>query len=155
MIIKANTHAPLRLPEIIGQSRILRYAVEFTPSCRYKIGGDQSDINKLFGIGYFPYHRLNSVRFGWRYTSNDHIDIFAYWYKDGERSWKMMGQVPIGREHIFVLTPGLTNHTLQVYGRGMACTVPVYRQGWGYLLRPYFGGNQKAPHDIEIKIKEL
>lgn len=155
MIIKAGTHAPLRLPEIIGQSMILRYAVEFTPSCRYKIGGDQSDINKLFGIGYFPYHRLNSVRFGWRYTSNDHVDIFAYWYKDGERSWKMMGQVPIGREHIFVLTPGLTFHTLQVYGRGMAANVPVYRQGWGYLLRPYFGGNQKAPHDIEIKMKEL
>lgn len=67
----------------------------------------------------------------------------------------MMGQVPIGQEHIFVLTPGLSNHTLQVYGRGMACTVPVYSQGVAYLLRPYFGGNKKAPHDIEIKMKEL
>jgi hypothetical protein len=26
--------------------------------------------------------------------------------------------------------------------------------GWGYLLHPYFGGNYKAPHDIEIKMEK-
>jgi hypothetical protein len=25
----------------------------------------------------------------------------------------------------------------------------------GYMLRPYFGGNQKAPHDICIRMKRL
>ena len=156
MIIPKGKHKPFYLPEIIAQPRILRYAVTFTPSCAYVLPKeDQVDINKLFGVGYFPSHRKNSVRFGWRYSAGNYIDIFAYWYKDGERFWKMLGMLPIGMEHTFVLTPGQSTHTLQVLGKGMACTVPLFHKGLGYLLRPYFGGNQKAPHDIEIKMIEL
>ncbi len=30
-----------------------------------------------------------------------------------------------------------------------------YEKGMNYILYPYFGGDEKAPHDIKILIKEL
>jgi hypothetical protein len=50
-------------------------------------------------------------------------------------------------------------HCLLVYNDNMKLgevflLEPVGRD-IGYLLRPYFGGNQKAPHDICIRMKRL
>jgi hypothetical protein len=155
MTIKKGTHAPLRLPHLILKPKVLKYEVTFTPSCVYYIRQDQSDINKLFGIGYFPNHSQNSVRFGWRYGVGNWVDIFAYSYINNERIYNLIGMVEIGKAHTFMITPGQSSHTLQVLGKGIYHTVPLYRQGAGYLLRPYFGGNQTAPHDIEINMREL
>jgi hypothetical protein len=155
MTIKKGTHAPLRLPHLILEPKVLKYEVTFMPSCVYYIGDDQSDINKLFGIGYFPFHRWDSVRFGWRYGAGNYVAIFSYCYIGKERIYKMIGMVEIGKAHTFVLTPGQSSHTLHVLGKGIYQTVPLQRQGTGYLLRPYFGGNQAAPHDIEIKMTAL
>jgi hypothetical protein len=155
MTIKKGTHAPLRLPHLILKPKVLKYEVTFTPSCVYYIGDDQSGINKLLGIGYLPYHRWNSVRFGWSYKAGNWVDIFSYCYINKERIYNLIGMVEIGKANTFMITPGQSSHTLQVLGKGIYHTVPLYRQGSGYLLRPYFGGNQTAPHDIEIKMTAL
>jgi hypothetical protein len=155
MIIKAGTHAPMRWPKLIYGMSPLRYEITFTPSCAYYIGADQSDINKLFGIGYWPHHRHNSVRFGWRYSSSNYIDIFAYFYKDGERFWQMIGRVGMNIPYTFIMMPSGHNHTMQILGRGIHAVVPVKPSKFAYLLGSYFGGNRVAPHDIEIKMTRL
>lgn len=157
MTIKQGTHAPLRMPSIITKMKVIRYDVYFTDTCRYDLNNtDQEDINKLFGIGYLPHHHSNSVRFGWNYSKHsDSIRIYAYWYRDALRYSKLLGDVKVGMWHTYIIMPSVKSHNLQVIGRGIACTVPVPGSRYGYHLGPYFGGNQKAPHDMTIMMRKL
>lgn len=136
--------------------QVLRYDVQFTESCKYKIDKeDQDDINKLFGIGFYPYHRHNSVRFGWNYVAGEFMRIWAYWYLDGQRFMRYMGDVPIGKTYTYIITPRANSHNLHVMGRGLSMTVPVPCNRFSYLLGPYFGGNRFAPKDMEILMKRI
>lgn len=159
MVIKKGTHAPFRLPELLMDQQRLAAKVLFTRSCVYDIGiEDQADINKLFGIGYFPSHHKNSVRFGWRYVIElDAMEIMAYWYSKGERKWQHICFISLEKEYLYILNILEVGHTLDVYDNtkkiGNFVVSDVGGRDFGYLLRPYFGGNQTAPHDMEIKIE--
>lgn len=149
-IIKKGTHAPFRIPKLILNPFVLEYKITFTESCIYNIGLDQSDINKLFGIGYFPFHHINSLRIGWNYNVNQsNISILAYWYKNRVRNWKYLASVNIGDNNTYELMPYKRGH-LVLINNSYSLEIDVEPQELGYLLRPYFGGNQTAPHDIEI-----
>jgi hypothetical protein len=155
-MIKAGTHSPFRVPSLLWSPNRIRYDVTFTESCRYNIGPEQDDINKLFGIGYFPHHHDNSVRFGWRYRNDiDIIEIMAYWYKDGQRDFAYLCSVEIGKQWRYDLTIGQSNQSMHVVGKSVPYIVPVRPRRMGYLLQPYFGGNMTAPHDIEIKMQRV
>lgn len=161
--IKKGTHSSFRLPKIIpGTYHMYVYTITFTESCVYDLGNeDQLDVNKLFGIGYFPSHHKNSVRFGWRYDlESQKIEILSYYYKNGKRFFDTICFVNIGESYTYVLAINHDYHELSVHGSSTLndrhyykTKVDVDPQSVGYLLRPYFGGNQKAPHDINIKIK--
>ncbi len=144
----------------VGKERIA-YDVMFTPSCAYDIGiSDQLDINKLFGIGYFPQHHKNSVRFGWRYDLKmEAIELLAYYYADGKRAWEHVAYVTIGERVICIIDIMEEGHFLVVYNDSMKLGEVFLEQpkgrDVGYRLKPYFGGNQKAPHDICIQMKKL
>jgi len=154
MKIKKGTHAPLRLPQLLVSPKLLCYRVAFTHSCIYDIGNDQGDINKLFGIGYFPSHHKNSVRIGWNYeTVTGKICLWVYWYKDGRRCWDYLRSVDIGMTYYFKIYIGDGEHTIDVSGRRY--TVDTEPQKIGYLLQPYFGGNKTAPHDIIIDMQKI
>lgn len=156
MIIPAGKHAPFRWPEINCKLQVIRYDISFTESCKYNIGSsDQGDVNKLFGIGFYPYHRINSVRFGWNYDKGYTIRIHAYWYIDGIRFMRYMGEVPIGKTYTYIITPTAKSHNLHIMGTGLYTNVPVPCNRFSYLLGPYFGGNQVAPHDMEILMKRI
>lgn len=158
--IKKGTHAPLRIPKIIrGKWYLHSYNIVFTESCRYNLNnGDQADINKLVGIGYFPSHHTNSVRFGWRYVTDlDAMEIMAYWYSNKERKWDHVCFVSLEKEYQYILNITEKFHMLSVYdGTNLVGDFEiedVKPKSFGYLLRPYFGGNQKAPHDMTVKIR--
>jgi hypothetical protein len=159
MIIKKGTHAPLRLPKLLVGHSMVGYRVKFTDSCAYDIGPDQADINKLFGIGYFPHHHKNSVRFGWRY-SNGEIEILSYWYLNGERNSDLICSVPLNKPMVYKIHILRDWHTLTV-SEGLSdfhshsFNVPVPGKNFGYLLSTYFGGNLTAPHNIEINLERL
>ena len=154
MIIHKNTHAPLRLPRLLIKPKLLAYRVGFTESCRYDIGRDQGDINKLFGVGYFPSHHENSVRVGWNYDIvSGKINIFAYWYAEGKRGWQYLRSVDLGVVYYFKMYIDGDMHRLDIAGRNYQ--VDVKSTSICYLLRPYFGGNKTAPHDIVIDIKKV
>lgn len=48
---------------------------------------------------------------------------------------------------------------MDINDKGNTNTLQIKRNkpytGIRYKLYPYFGGNQKAPHDIQINIKEI
>jgi hypothetical protein len=115
---------------------------------------DQGDINKLFGVGYFPSHHENSVRVGWNYDIvSGRINIFAYWYVGGKRDWQYLRSVDIGVMCYFKMYIDDDMHRLDIAGRNYR--VDVHSTPICYLLRPYFGGNRTAPHDIVIDIKKV
>lgn len=166
MIIKHGTHSTLRFPKIISGNGV-KYKITFTESCRYFIGEDQSDINKLFGIGYFPHHRYLSARFGWRYDiASGMIEVLTYRRMNWDKTWTSLGLYFIGKEYIFELCrpnaykkwylPEHCFNASEANGNDFR-TTNVYcpPQQYGYLLGPYFGGNQKAPHDIEIIMQRI
>jgi len=136
----------------------LKFVVKFDSSAIYTTIDpiNQYDINKLYGFSdNNSDHQKFSARFGWRW-SNMALDIFAYVYNDGILVWKKLGTVQIGDENNcsvrvldqqYIFSLNKSTDTLQ--------RSSTTKAGVGYKLFPFFGGNESAPHDITIKIKEL
>lgn len=129
----------------------ISHKVIFTDSCRYNLNSvDQLDTNKLFGIGYFPTHHYNSVRFGWRYDLDKaQMEIMGYWYIKQQRFYQSLAFVQIGEQHTYTIDITPENHVLSMDSNNLL-TIPLGGETLGYHLNPYFGGNQVAPHYMEI-----
>lgn len=136
----------------------LRFVVIFDSSCIYTNVDpvNQADINKLYGFSdCTTLHHANSARFGWNWI-NGAIHIHAYCYVDSVRQYKELGAVSLNKEvNCSIETlPGKYVFTLNGKRDTMLrhCTDSIAN---GIKLFPYFGGDEPAPHDIQIKIKEL
>lgn len=148
------------------KKRRFRWQVKFTWSCEYELPeADQLDTNKLCGIGFLPSHHKNSARFGWRFDPNRPwaIELMAYCYSNGVRSIDSLGFLEMGSEYNLELAhvdgsyffsyrlPGSTKP-----GSSGSKVIPAgTKNKFKYHLGVYFGGNQKAPHDIYIYLKSL
>lgn len=136
-------------------SDTISFIAIFDSSCIYKTidTNNQYDINKLFGFSDCNSHHLvNSARVGWRW-SNDSLRLFAFVHYNRNILYKEMttAQIAIpvtcmivcdGNDYVFTI-----NNTHAVMPR--YCN----QKGLGhYLLYPYFGGDEKSPHNIFIKI---
>ena len=177
MIIKRGTHSPFRMPKLLLGNRTLRVRVRFTDTCVYGIDSDQSDINKLFGVGYFtwkfiylkkvkifglnlslpslrPMHHVNSVRFGWRWSPQyQKIEVMPYCYQNGFRFMGWPRVLDLNRDYELKIDPSERQHTM--YWAGVSEGIRVKPSFWGYYLGTYFGGNRTAPHDIVIIIEHV
>ena len=136
----------------------MKFIAKFDSSAIYTTQdpSNQYDINKLYGFSdNNAQHHQFSARFGWRW-SDQKLRLFGYVYNNGVRDSRELGVVPIGAEincgikisstaYIFTLN-GTTDSLLR-----SATTVKAE----GYKLYPYFGGNETAPHEINIWLKEL
>jgi hypothetical protein len=136
----------------------LKFKVKFDSSAIYTtiIPSNQYDINKLFGFSdNNTQHHQNSARFGWNWGKTG-LCLFAYTYNNGVRAHKLLGTVEIGAEincsikvaegqYIFTL-----NDKVETMPRASTSL-----KSTGYKLYPYFGGDEKAPHEVRIWIKEL
>jgi hypothetical protein len=146
------------------QKKFLQYDVMFDKSAMYYHGDiDQYDINKLFGLSY-GFHHKNSVRFGWRSVGHyaSKIEILAYCYIDGVRVKEendnlFIGIVDIDRFYTYRINVSENSFTFNIFNEGQVLgNKEITHKGlpfWGYNLYPYFGGNRKAPHDINIFFK--
>ena len=141
------------------KSSTLRFTARFDESARYNLGNkNQEDINKLFGFADAnSMHHDNSIRFGWRYSAQkDQVEIFAYAYQNGQMNFEYITDLQIGANALFQINLTDESYELAVNGDH---TVTMERKGKDklgvyYLLFPYFGGNETAPHDIRIYINE-
>ena len=135
-IKKGNHYSGYRLKFFINKKE-QKVSVLFNDSCRYTGGIQLSEqINKLFGFGSIFIH-YNSSRIGWKYNPySDMIDLFLYEYEKGERSISHIQSIELNVRSSIMLT------TEKKYIFGANCF-------------PYFGGEDSAPHDININIKYL
>ena len=140
------------------QQAELRFEVVFDSSAIYNTIKDENqyDINKLYGFSDCgTAHHENSARFGWRWNGKS-IEIHAYWYNDSVRHYQFLDTVSIERvsELAIKILPQQYGFEIKKKIRFVPrlCSSPIIE---GYKLYPYFGGDEAAPHDISIRIKEL
>lgn len=141
------------------KSSHLTFTARFDQTARYDLGNNnQYDINKLMGFSDCnSLHHENSIRFGWRYSiEKDNIEIFAYAYSNSVVNYHYMGDVAIDQTALYQVQITEQTFLLQLNGdvsfeleRTANCDKGLY-----YMLFPYFGGNEVAPHDISIFIEE-
>lgn len=158
--IQAGKHRawPFRFGLYLSKTKI-RYRVAFDQSCRYSLpGNDQQDINKLFGIGYFPSHHKESARFGWVYNPDiNRIEIHAYCYINGKRISDLITSVPLHQSFVLQLNITADSYIFTVYRESFEVQSVIRHRNkrqWGFPLGVYFGGNQTAPHKITLEIKK-
>jgi len=143
----------------------MAYDVLFTNSCLYetKDPKNQKDINKLFGFS-FGLHHKNSVRFGWRDNGVGKIDLMAYIYRNGKRinEWDesiYIETVDVNTPYRMEISVGGGNFMFTVLRDSKIVGATIIKHGKlfpiGYHLNPYFGGDEKAPHDMDIELYRI
>lgn len=140
------------------EKKSLTFRARFDSSCMYTLSNaaNAGDINKLYGFSDCgSNHQENSARFGWVWNGSA-IELYAYCYADSKRSSKLLGTVAIGREIELGLTVEKAKYVFTVNGFKeyiqRSCSDDVSQS---YQLFPYFGGDEVAPHDVHIFIKEI
>jgi hypothetical protein len=136
----------------------LKFIVKFDSTAIYQTlsAGNQYDVNKLYGFSdnNDQHHRF-SARFGWRW-SEEALRLFGYIYNNGVMSFEELGTINIGIEYKCSIKVNASSYTFTV--NDLTKTMPrtsTTATAVGYQLYPYFGGDETAPHDINIWIKQL
>ncbi len=136
----------------------LKFIAKFDSSAIYQTvnPNNQYDINKLYGFSdNNAQHHQFSARFGWRWSDNA-LRLFGYIYNNGAVQHKELGTVVIGSENNCSIKVTAKSYIFSlnkvVDSLPRASITPL---GSGYKLYPYFGGDEPAPHDVIIRIKEL
>ena len=91
----------------------------------------------------------------------DAIEIMAYYYADGQRMYEHVAFLKIDGNYTLIMYILPDGHLLTVlddddkYVAGDVLINRLKGKNMGYALHPYFGGNQTAPHDIQIEMKKV
>lgn len=157
LILRGNNYCEQNSYPIYQQSS-LKFKAIFDSSCIYTNAdpSNQADINKLYGFSDCQtLHHANSARFGWNWM-NGKLHIHAYCYIDSVRQYKELGIVDLNKEIdcSIDLLPGKYVFTLN----GKKDTMERHcsdTAAYGVKLFPYFGGDEPAPQDVRIRIKEV
>jgi len=154
--IKKGEHYTTENSFIPVDTAELDFWVQFDSSAIYATADPQNqlDINKLYGFAdNGAVHQQYSARIGWRW-SDGALHLFAFVHNASKIVSEEIAAVPIGKpircrlavegnKYLF-----FCNEWLKTVPR--ASTTP---KGKGYLLYPYFGGDETAPHEVTIWIK--
>jgi hypothetical protein len=135
----------------------LRFEAIFDKSAVYStvLANNQADINKLYGMSDCgSLHQTNSARFGWRWYNN-RLEILGYVYNGGKWSYKYIASVDLDKAYTYELSLQSQVYLFRVNGSEVSLPRSCSGQGSGYMLYPYFGGDETAPHDITIRIRDL
>ena len=137
----------------------ISFQFELDESAYYKteIPENQYDVNKIYGMSDFGLrHQKYSIRLGWRYINNE---LQLCWLRHEEGRHSSATIRTIEPDVIYDATIDIKTFFYVIVIDGDTTMVRRRPEGnWGlirrYYLYPYFGGNEYAPHDITIKIKE-
>lgn len=146
-----NAYQPLQINE-------LKFDVKFDSTAIYQTSdpANQEDINKLYGFAdNNSQHHEFSARFGWNWARGS-LRLYAYTYNAGVRDSREIIAIQPGfvypcsikvTENKYLFT--VDHHTIEMARQSTTASAI------GYRLYPYFGGDETAPHDITISIKEF
>lgn len=134
----------------------MKFSVRFDSTAIYEtvLPENQYDINKLYGFSdNNADHHQYSARFGWRWSGKA-LRLFAYIYNEGSVLSKELTTIAIGTDINCSIKLTSTNYLFTV--NGITTQLPrmaTTEKAKGYQLYPYFGGDEVAPHQITIWIK--
>lgn len=154
--IRAGEHRSVNRVETL-KNDVLDFDALFDESAVYKNQDpiQQYSKNKLMGFAdRNSLHHENSARFGWNWIEGQ-LHVTAYCYVKGERKEEEIGVISLNEYHHFQIR--LTNDAY-VFTVDDYPAVHIKREvesgmGLYYMLWPYFGGEEVAPHDIHIKVR--
>ena len=137
----------------------IEFNVMFDKTAVYKTVKEenQADINKLFGVSDCKSHHMdNSIRFGWRYY-NDRLQLL--WFKHENNKFDYGFITYIKPDTLYTCSIEIkpdyyllcVDNTCELVPRNCSKNTDFKR----YILWPYFGGNETAPHDIHIRLQRL
>lgn len=152
--IKKNTHHSIfRIPKFTLKKK-MKADIILNDNFYYKCDDikNQKDTNKIIGLSDDYFHRVNSIRIGFR-NVNDKIELIAYYYNNTNHYSKVIGEVyekipfsidiEIGK-YIYLIN---FNNKQFIFKRTSKWNL------FRYVLYPYFGGNEKAKNDLIFDIK--
>lgn len=156
VIKKGNHYCEQNQPEFINTPAIAAM-VTFDSSAIYTTTDlfNQGDVNKLIGFSDCEsQHHQNSARLGWSWNGKE-VVMYAYVYANGVRIIKTLGAVSL--QEAFACSVIAEKNTYYFKAAAYTDSIPRYcgtNSGYRYKLLPYFGGDETAPHEIRISIKE-
>ena len=154
--IQKGNHRSINAFEFVNTNQF-RFEVIFDSTAIYqtKTKSNQADINKLYGFSdCFSSHHDNSARFGWRWYQ-ENLELFAYCYVNGKRVSELIDQIDLNRSYICEIDIQSNKYIFKVNNIVREVSRSCNGNGFGYKLYPYFGGDETAPHDIFIRIKDM
>jgi hypothetical protein len=134
----------------------LYFSCIFDSNCEYVTDDplNQYDINKLYGLSDCgTYHKRNSVRFGWRWDGTS-IEINSYVRVDGVFKFSKICNVNVNEPNDYSIVIFTDYYLFKVNDIEYIVDKNCNYEGKRYKLWPYFGGDEKAPHEMVIRIKE-
>lgn len=137
------------------KSNYLSFNAIFDESAQYTSSDpiNQSDVNKLYGLSDCgTSHKNNSIRFGWRWL-NDSLEILWFKHEDGDFSFGNMTTIDFNVSYQYSITFTEDSYILIVDGVEVEVDRKCSETYRKYYLYPYFGGDEKAPHNITVRIK--
>lgn len=136
----------------------MHFVAMFDSTCIYTALDPKNlgDIHKLYGFSDCnSQHHVNSARVGWVWNGKA-IDLYAYCYADSVRSSKLLGSVAFNTPIELTIKADSAQYTFTMNGKNTTMKRSCGSAGVsGYQLYPYFGGDEVAPHDVHIFIKDL
>ncbi|MBC5991645.1 hypothetical protein [Pontibacter cellulosilyticus] len=155
--IKKGSHASTNSSFKTVKAQKLRFEVTFDSTAIYTSikPENQFDINKLYGLSdCSSHHQVNSARIGWRW-SNNQLELHAYTYKGGSRKSEFITSITLGKPAFCELNLDEGKYKFSVDGKQVELPRGCSGSTDAYQLYPYFGGDEVAPHDITIRIRNL
>jgi hypothetical protein len=136
----------------------MKFIVRFDSSAIYQSldTNNQRDINKLYGFSdNNEDHHTNSARIGWRWYNNE-LQLFGYNYNNTAVKTQFIKAVSLNKDINCAIKVAAGSYIFNVDGTQVTMTrTAPDPQAVGYQLYPYFGGDEVAPHDIIIRVKDL
>jgi hypothetical protein len=131
-------------------------------SCKYDLSDNiicSRDTNKIIGFSYglgIEDFKKWSIRIGWRVT-NGNLLLFLYVYNNGVRTITRLGYPKTFKfdvEYPYqIINDRDTNKAIIIIGNH-SLFVPFDKiPAWGYVLKPYFGGECPAPENMFIDLE--
>ncbi|WP_207430809.1 hypothetical protein [Sabulibacter ruber] len=155
-VIKSGDHETTNPFRALATNKI-KFQVQFDSTAIYKTKdpGNQADINKLYGMSDCgSFHHQNSARFGWRWYNN-RLELHAYSYVNSKNTSTFITAIDLNKPYMCELTLTEDKYVFQVGNKKVEQDRGCAGEGKGYQLYPYFGGDETAPHEINIQIKEI
>jgi|TARA_B100001093_G_C26489326_1_gene868354 hypothetical protein len=156
-VIKEGNHSS-RTSYKTTKTNCLQFQAIFDESAIYQSidSNNQYDINKLYGLSDCKDHHIKtSIRLGWRWL-NDSLELHWFQHVNNNFSFDRITTINLNTIVNFSITFDNNYYYVSVDNDTITIDRPCNNQSIRkYYLYPYFGGDEKAPHDIKIKIKSI